>query len=150
MSGSGLLGFIVSIIMLFGVAAIFFLTIDRVAKDAFLAQIAKIAVGCLLLVAFILAVANVLGFGGTAFSTSPMGIIIFAVGVLVLIVVLYIIDAVLDWIGANMGMAAPLVTIIKFVISVVALIALLLLAGTALLGGGDMNFLHGAVMGGRH
>lgn len=143
MSGSGLLGFLVSLILLFGVAAIFFLTIDRVAKDAFLATIAKIAVGCLLLIAFLLAIANVLGFGGTAFSTSPMGIIIFAVGVLVLVVVLYIIDVVLDWIAANMGLAGTVATVIKFVISVVALIALLLLAGNALLGGGDLNLLHG-------
>jgi hypothetical protein len=146
MSGSGLLGFLVSLILLFGVAAIFFLTIDRVAKDAFLATIAKIAVGCLLLIAFLLAIANVLGFGGTAFSTSPMGIIIFAVGVLVLVVVLYIIDVVLDWIAANMGLAGTVATVIKFVISVVALIALLLLAGNALLGGGDLNLLHGVHM----
>ena len=146
MSGSGLLGFLVSLIVLFGVAAIFFLTIDRVAKDPFLAKIAKIAVGCLLLVAFILAIANVLGLGGTALSTSPYGIIIFAVGVLVLVVVLYIIDVVLDWVAANMGLAGTIATIIKFVVSVVALIALLLLAGSALIGGGDVNLAHGLHM----
>jgi hypothetical protein len=142
MSGSGLLGFLVSLILLFGVAAIFFLTIDRVAKDAFLAKISKIAVGCLLLIAFIMAIANVLGFGGAALSASPMGIIIFAVGVLVLVVVLYIIDVVVDWIAANMGMAANLAVIIKFVVSVVALIALLLLAGSALIGGGSLDLSH--------
>lgn len=138
---SGLLGFLVSLVLLFGVAAIFFLTIDRVAKDAFLAQIAKIAVGCLLLIAFILAIANVLGFGGAALSASPMGVIVFAVGVLVLVVVLYIVDVVLDWIAANMGIAGTIATVIKFIVSVVALIALLLLAGKALLAGGDFSFL---------
>ena len=52
MNGSGLLGFIISLIVLFAVGAIFFLTIDRVAKDPFLAKIAKIVIGCLILIAF--------------------------------------------------------------------------------------------------
>lgn len=143
MSGSGLLGFSISIIVLFGVGAIFFLTIDRVAKDAFLATIAKIAVGCLFLIAFIMAVANVLGFGGGAFSTSPMGVIIFAIGVLILVAVLYLVDLVLDWIGKNMGIAGEVVTVIKFIISVMALVALLYLAGNALLSGGSLELFKG-------
>lgn len=143
MSGSGLLGFLISLIVLFGVGAIFFLTIDRVAKDAFLATIAKIAVGCLFLIAFIMAVANVLGFGGAALATSPMGVIIFAIGVLILVAVLYLVDIVLDWIGRNMGIAGEVVTVIKFIISVVALVALLYLAGNALLSGGSLELFHG-------
>jgi hypothetical protein len=42
MNGSSLLGFIITLIVLFAVGAIFFLTIDTVAKNPFLAKIAKI------------------------------------------------------------------------------------------------------------
>lgn len=140
---SGLLGFIVSMILLLGVGAIFFITIDGIAKDALLAKIAKIAVGCLLLIAFILAVANVLGFGGTAFTASPQGIITFAVGVLVLIAVLYIVDLVLSWIGTAMGMGEPIVNAIRYIITVIALICLLLLAAAALMSKGEGRVLPG-------
>jgi hypothetical protein len=136
---SGLLGYLISIVLLLGVGAIFFYTIDAVAKDAFLAKIAKIAVGCLLLVVFIMATAAVLGMGGAASTISPAAIITFAVGVLVLIVVLYIIDLILTWVAGQMGVAEPIVKAIQYVITVVALIALLILAGNALLGGTRMG-----------
>lgn len=138
MSGSGLLGFLITIIVLFAIGAIFFLTIDKVAKDGFLAKIAKIVVGCLILIAFILAIAGVLGFGGGGLSASPQSIVIFAVGVLVLIVVLYIVDLFLGWLAANMGIGAPIVDAIRFIITVIALIALILIAGSALVGGGEV------------
>jgi hypothetical protein len=136
MNGSSLVGFLVSIIVLFAVGAIFFLTIDRIVKDAFLAKIAKIVIGCLILISFVLAVAAVLGLGG-GFSASPQSIVIFGVGVLVLIVVLYLVNLFLDWLAPNMGMSPGIVEAIRFVITVVALIALILIAGAALLGGGD-------------
>ena len=136
MNGSGLLGFIISIIVLFAIGAIFFLTIDKVARDAFLAKIAKIVIGCLILIAFIMAIAGVLGLGGSGLSASPQSIVIFAVGVLVLIVVLYLVDLFLGWLASNMGIGASIVDAIRFIITVVALIALILIAGDALLGGG--------------
>jgi hypothetical protein len=136
---SGLIAFIISIILLLGVGAIFFITIDGIAKDALLAKIAKIAVGCCLLIAFILAVAAALGFGGSAFSATPQGIITFAVGVLILIAVLYIVDMVLRWIGSAMGVGEPIVTAIRYIITVVALICLLLLAASALLSKGGAS-----------
>lgn len=145
MNGPGLLGFIISLIVLFAVGAIFFLTIDRVAKDPFLAKIAKIVIGCLILIAFVLAVAGVLGFGGPGLAASPESIVIFAVGVLVLIVVLYIVDLFLNWLGPNMGLGAGIVEAIRFVITVVALIALILIAGDALIGadiGGSATLFH--------
>src|SRR5580704_3802573 len=131
MNGSGLLGFIITLIVLFAVGSIFFLTIDRVAKDALLAKIAKIVIGCLILIAFVDAVAGVLGFGG-GLTASPESIVIFAVGVLVLIVVLYLVELFLNWLGPNMGMSPGIVEAIRFVITVVALIALILIAGSAL------------------
>lgn len=144
MNGSGLLGFLITLIVLFAVGAIFFLTIDSVAKNALLAKIAKIVVGCLVLIAFIIAVAGVLGFGG-GLSAGPQGIVIFAVGVLVLIVVLYLVELFLGWLASNMGLSPPVVEAIRFVITAVAIIALIMVAGTALIGGGSsfMPLLHG-------
>jgi hypothetical protein len=135
MNGASLVGFLVSIIVLFGVGAIFFKTVDGVAKNPLLATIAKIAIGCLILVVFVLAVAGVLGFGGGGASVSPWGVIVFAVGVLVLLVVMYVIDLFLNWLAPQMGLAAPVVEAIRFIISVIAVIALLLVAGVALLSG---------------
>ncbi len=136
MNGSSLFGFIIGIIVLFAIGAIFFLTIDRVAKDPFLAKIAKIVIGCLILIALVLAVAGVLGFGGGGLAASPQSIVTFAVGVLVLIAVLYLIDLFLGWLGPNMGLAGGVVEAIRFIVTVVALIAMILIAGAALVGGG--------------
>jgi hypothetical protein len=136
MNGSGLLSFLITLIVLFAIGFIFFLAIDRVVKDAFLAKIAKVVIGCLILIAFIIAIAGVLGLGGGV-SASPGAIITFAVGVLVLIVVLYLVELFLGWLAANMGIGAPIVDAIRFVITVVALIALILVAGSALIGGGS-------------
>jgi hypothetical protein len=136
MNGSSLLGFLITLIVLFAIGFIFFLAIDKVVKDAFLAKIAKVVIGCLILIAFILAVAGVLGFGGGVTAT-PASIITFAVGVLVLVVVLYLVELFLGWLAANMGIGATIVDAIRFVITVVALIALILVAGSALIGGGS-------------
>ena len=136
MNGSSLLGFIITLIVLFAIGAIFFLTIDRVVKDGFLAKIAKIVIGCLILIAFVLAIASVLGLGGGGLANIAAVIVVFAVGVLVLIVVLYLVELFLGWIAGNMGIGGPIVDAIRFVITVVALIALILVAGSALVGVG--------------
>jgi hypothetical protein len=139
MNGSSLLGFVVSLIVLFAIGAIFFLTIDKVAKDAFLAKIAKIVVGCLILIAFVFAIASVLGLGGVGLAATPMSIVVFAVGVLVLVVVLYLVDIFLNWLGPAMGMTPGIIEAVRFVIAVVAIIALVLVAGSALIGGGELG-----------
>ena len=136
MNGSSLLGFIISLIVLFAVGAIFFLTIDKVAREPFLAKIAKIVIGCLILIAFVMAIAGVLGFGGGGLTASPQAIVMFAVAVLVLIVVLYLVEWFLNWLAANMGISTPIVDAIRFIITVIAIIALILVAGSALIGGG--------------
>jgi hypothetical protein len=59
-----------------------------------------------------------------------------------LIVVLYLVNLFLNWLGPNMGMTAGIIEAIRFVITVVALIALILIAGTALIGGGGPGLGH--------
>jgi hypothetical protein len=133
MSGSGLVQFIVNIIALLAAGGIFFVAIDKVAPDAFFAKIAKIAVGALLIIALVLVVAAVFGLAGAGATVSPMGIIWFAVAVIVAVVVLYIINLVLDWIAANMG-AGPWVNPVRYVLGAIVLVGLLIAAANMLFG----------------
>src|SRR5262245_51144859 len=73
MTGSGLINFVVNIIAILAAGGIFFVSIDRVAPDAFFAKIAKIAIGALLLIALVVAIAAVFGFAG-GITVSPLGV----------------------------------------------------------------------------
>ena len=140
MTGSGLLDFLITIIVIVGTGALFFITIDKVAPDATLNKIGKIAVGVVLAVVLLLAVKAVL-FGGGAALTGG-GIIMFAIGIIVLLVVLYLIDLLLTWAGEQIN--ATLAQAIKYVVFAVALIALLVLADKSFFGG---RYVAGPVMG---
>ena len=140
MSGSGLVQFLINIIALLAAGAIFFVSIDKVAPDAFFAKIAKIAIGALLLIAFIVTIAAVIGMGGGGVTVSPLGVVWFAVAVIIAVVVLYVINLIVDWIGVNMGIG-PLAPTIKYILGAVVLIALLIAAA---------NLLFGYKLGGLH
>lgn len=137
MTGSGLIDFLVNIIVLLAAGAIFFLSIDKIAPDEFFAKIAKIAIGALLLVAVIVTVAAVFGLA-TGIKVSAQGIVWFAVAVIVAVVVLYVLNMIVDWIASNMGFP-HLAAVIKYVLGAIVLIALLLAAA---------NFLFGFRLGG--
>ena len=143
MSGGGLMQFLINIIALFAAGAIFFLSIDKIAPDDFFAKIAKIAIGCLLLIAFIVVIAAILGVGGAGVAISPTGILWFAIAVIVAVVVLYVINLVVDWLAANMGLA-PMAAVIKYVLGAVVLIALLVAAANLLFGYKVGGLLHGS------
>ena len=132
MSGSGLVQFLVNIIALLAAGGIFFLAIDKVAPDAFFAKVAKIAIGAMLLIALVLVLAAVFGLAGGV-TMSPLGVVWFAVAVIVAVVILYIINLVLDWVASNMG-AGPWVTPVKYVLGAIVLIGLLLAAANTLFG----------------
>lgn len=134
MSGSGLVQFVVNIIAILAAGGIFFVSIDKVAPDPFFAKIAKIAIGALLLIALVVTVAAVFGLAG-GITVSPLGIVWFAVAVIVAVVVLYIINLVLDWIARQMG-EGPWVVPVKYVLGAVVLIGLLLAAANLLFGVG--------------
>ena len=133
MSGSGLVQFLINIIALLAAGAIFFLSIDKVAPDAFFAKIAKIAIGALLLIALIVILAAVFGLGGGGVSISPVGIVWFAVAIIVAVVVLYVINLIVDWIGAQMG-GGPWIAVVKYVLGAIVLIGLLVAAANLLFG----------------
>ena len=132
MSGSELVQFLINIVALLGAGAIFFLSIDKVAPDAFFAKIAKIAIGVLLLIALIVTVAAVFGLA-TGVTVSPLGIVWFAVAVIVAIVILYVINLIVDWLAANMG-AGPFAAVIRYVLGAIVLIGLLVAAANFLFG----------------
>jgi hypothetical protein len=139
MSGSGLVQFVINIIALLASGAIFFLSIDKIAPDAFFAKIAKIAIGALLLIAVVVIIAGVFGLGGGGVAIAPYAIVWFAVAVIVAVVVLYIINIIVDWIGANMG-GGPWIAIIKYVLGAIVLIGLLVAAANLLFGVKVGNF----------
>jgi hypothetical protein len=130
---SGLVQFVVNIIAVLAAGGIFFLSIDKVAPDEFFARIAKIAIGALLLIALVVTVAAAFGLGGGAVAVSPLGIVYFAIAVIVAVVVLYVINLVVDWIGTQMG-AGPYVSAIKYILGAIVLIGLLIAAADLLFG----------------
>jgi hypothetical protein len=131
MSGSGLVQFVVNLIALLAAGGLFFITIDKVSPDEFFAKVAKIAIGALLLIALVLTIAAVFGMA-SGMSISPLGIVWFAVAVIVAVVVLYVINMVIDWIASQMG-AGPW-GVIKYVLGAIVLIGLLLAAANTLFG----------------
>jgi hypothetical protein len=133
MSGSGLVQFIVNIIAILAAGGIFFISIDKVAPDAFFARVAKIAIGALLLIALVVTIAAVFGLAGGV-SISPLGIIWFAVAVIVAVVILYIVNLVIEWIAAQMGGGRPWVVPVKYVLGAIVLIGLLVAAADMLFG----------------
>jgi hypothetical protein len=129
---SGLVQFVVNIIAILAAGGIFFVSIDRVAPDPFFAKIAKIAIGALLLIALVVTVAAVFGLAGGV-TVSPLGIVWFAIAVIVAVVILYIINLIIDWIGANMG-GGVWVTPVKYVLGAIVLVGLLIAAADLLFG----------------
>jgi hypothetical protein len=138
MSGSGFVQFLVNIIAILAAGGIFFASIDRVAPDAFFSKIAKIAIGAMLLIALVVTVAAVFGLAGGVI-VSPLGVVYFAIAVIIAVVVLYLINLVIDWIAgqmasgqqpANVGWVVP----VKYVLGAVVMIGLLVAAADLLFG----------------
>ena len=141
MSGSGLVQFLVNIIALLAAGGIFFISIDKVAPDEIFAKVAKIAIGALLLIAFIVTIASVFGLAAGGITVSPYGIVWFAVAVIVAVVVLYVVNLIVDWLSASAGIGA-IAGIIRYVLGAIILIALLVAAANMLFGvgiGGNMR-----------
>ena len=137
MTGSGLIDFIITLLVVFGTAALFFVAIDRAAPDPLMKKIGQIAVGVLLGVIVLLAVKAVLFGGGGAISMGGRGIIVFAIGIIVLFVVLFLLDKVLQAAG-SWGIPGWIVEIVRYVVFAVALIALLVLADRTFFGGAGL------------
>lgn len=131
MTGAALMDFVIAVIGLCGIVYLVFMAIDFIAPDAVFNKIARFAVGFVALIAFLLAIKGVLfGGGGGLGGFTAMGMIDFAIGLLVLLVVIFIIYKAIDF------FATPFTLEIKYVVGAIALIALLVVAERVLFGGG--------------
>jgi hypothetical protein len=135
MTGSALFDFVISIIALIGAGMLVFLGIDFIAPpDERFRKIAKVAVGLAFLIIFLLAIKGVFFGGGGSSAITPGGLIEFAISLIVLMVVVYIINLVIDFFAGEIG--APIVLAIKYVVGAIALIVILYAAEKVILGGG--------------
>lgn len=132
MTGSALFDFGITIIVLVAVVALFFVALDKLATDETLNKIAKIAVGVVALVIALLALKGVLFGGAGAAILNYAGLIPFAIGLIVLLVVMYIVMLAIDYFAGALG---TWVQIAKFLVAAIAVIALLVLADKTLLQG---------------
>jgi hypothetical protein len=132
MTGSALMDFLIAVVGLCIIVYLIFLALDFIAPDERFKLIARYAVGGTALLVFLVAIKGVL-FGGGAggMAITPLAVIEFAIGLIVVMVVLYIIYMVVDFLAPG-NLAIP----IKYVIGAIALIAILIIAEKALFGGG--------------
>lgn len=132
MTGSALFDFVITLIVLFATGTMFFIVIDKAAPDATMNRVAKIAVGTVFAIIILIAVKGLL-FGGSVLALSAAGIIKFAIGIIVILVLLYMLDAAIGMIASWVG--EPIANLIKVLIFALILIALLVLVDQTLMGG---------------
>jgi hypothetical protein len=140
MTGSGLFDFLIGIIILFAVVAIFMIALPKISTDATFTKIARIVIGVLALIAFLVAIKAVLFGGGGGLAISGAALVTFGIAVIVGLLVLFIVNMLLDKFGALVGLQ-DWTNIIKYIIGALVLIALIYVAGAALFGVGEVPFL---------
>lgn len=131
MTGSALFDFLIALVVLGGAMLLFMYAIDGISPNPLFSKLAKLAIGVAALVALLFAVKGVLFGGGGALAVSPLGVIYFAIGIIVVLVVIYLVKLLVAQFAP-----APYAEPILFVIGAIALIALLGLAASVLFGGG--------------
>lgn len=133
--GGALFDFLISCVGLCVIVGLIFYALDWPAlfvPDPTFKKVARFAVGGAALIVFLLMVKGVFFGGGAGIAVTPVGILEFAIGLICLVVVLFIINWVLDFLLPGAAFLVPL----KFVISALAVIVILVLAEQALVGGG--------------
>lgn len=135
--GSALFNFAITFVGLCIVGYIIFLVLDAMEVDARFKNIAKAAIGGCLALAILMAFGGVFGWGpGGGFSISPVSIIYFAATSIGLLAVWWVVvNWILPAVARFFPPIAPLIDGLKFIISVVILIVLLLAGATLLFGG---------------
>ena len=131
MTGIGLMDFLIAVFGLCIIVYLIFLALDFIAPDERFKLIARYAVGGTALLIFLVAIKGVLFGGGGGMAITPAAVIEFAIGLIVVMVVLYIIYMVIDFLAPG-NLTVP----IKYVIGALALIAILVVAERSMFGGG--------------
>jgi len=130
MTGSALMDFLIAVVGLCILVGLIFIALDRISPDASFKQIGRYAVGGAALLIFLVALKGVLFGGGSAMGISPVGVIEFAIGLLVVLVVIFLVFIAIDRFAP-----ADLAVMAKYVIGALALIAILVLAERVMTGG---------------
>jgi hypothetical protein len=130
MTGSALFDFFIALILLAGAVGLFFYAIDGMSPDPLFTKIARLAVGLVAVVVFLYAIKGVFFGGGGGVSITPLGVIEFAIGILVVLLVIYVTKAAVAYFLPEF--AAPAM----YIIGGVALILLLGLFAKIFFGGG--------------
>jgi hypothetical protein len=133
--GSALIDFLITLIGLIFVGAIIFMAIDFISTDERFKKIGKFAVGGIIVILFLFAIKGVLFGGGGAGLITPLGMLYFAISVIVILVVWFIIDWFLGWVGGFFPPIGQFMAVIKFVVAACVLIAILVAAADLLVGG---------------
>lgn len=139
--GAGLMDFVIAIVGLGLILGLFFFAIDYISPDERFKKIGKWAIGGVALLVLLVSIKGVLFGGGGAVGVNPQSLIEFAIGLIVVLLVLFIVYAIIDYFAPE-----PFKIPVKYIIGGIALIALLVMAGQALFGSG-LGFLPG---GARH
>lgn len=135
MNLAGLMSFLINVVGLVIVVSLIFIALEQpaVAPSEPIKKIARYAVGGAALLAFLVYIASILtGNGGGLLNVTPASIIEFAIGIIVLLVLLYIIELAVAWLAP----APPLAQLITFCVGAIAIIVILVLAERALFAGG--------------
>ena len=130
MTGSALMDFLIAVVGLCILVGLIFIALDRISPDASFKQIGRYAVGGAALLIFLVALKGVLFGGSGAMGISPVGVIEFAIGLLVVLVVIFLVFIAIDRFAP-----ADLAVMAKYVIGALALIAILVLAERVMTGG---------------
>jgi hypothetical protein len=130
-TGSTLVDFLISIVGVIGIFYMIYVALDGIVPDARMKQIARIAIGVVGTIFALLMIKAVLFGGAGGPAVTPANVIEFAVAIIVIYAVFYILNLVIDWIALP-----ALAPALKYILAAVVLIAMLLAAEQALLGGG--------------
>lgn len=132
--------FFIILIELCVIGALIFVALDFISTDERFKKIAKIAVGGVLVILFLFAVKAVLTGGAGGVNMTPLGFLYFAIGVILVLIVWYVIDAFLGYIAANWApWIAPALALIRFVLAGIVLVVILLIAADVLFGAAALS-----------
>ena len=129
MTGSALIDFLIGVVVLCAIVYLLFLALPRISPDETFTQIAKVVIGVLALIVLLFAVKAVLFGGGGALSLSLPGLVSFAIGLIVVLIVIFLAYMAIDFFIPQFAVPA------KYVVGGICLIALLYLVGQVLMGG---------------
>jgi hypothetical protein len=130
-TGSSLLDFLISVVGLIGIFYMIYIALDGIVPDARMKQIARVALGVAGTILALLMIKSVLFGGAGGPVITPANVIEFAIAIIVIYAVFFLLNLLIDWIALP-----ALAPALKYVLAAIVLIAMLVAAEKALFGGG--------------